>query len=182
MQQIKIENYYIKYVISSDGCNLSFIDKKTGVDYLTVKPYSQHPLSGSHMDPRFRYADTLALGKKLEAMSDKKFQVIFRSRTMERIDIGKGYAHCYGLPFWAYITATGDVYACSAFLSRKDYVYGNIYDEDLRAILEGPRRQEIIRRCANRLDVRRCREVCRLDKINEYLWELKHPDPHVNFI
>lgn len=156
--------------------------KKIGVDYLAIKPYSQHPLSGARMDPRFRYADTLALGKKLEALSDKKFQVIFRSGTMERLKIGKDYAHCYGLPFWAYITATGDVYACSAFLSRREYVYGNIYKKDLGAILKSVRRRKIIRRAATELDVRRCREVCRLDKINEYLWELKHPGPHVNFI
>jgi len=23
---------------------------------------------------------------------------------------------------------------------------------------------------------------CRMDEINRYLWELKHPHPHVNFV
>lgn len=156
--------------------------KKIGVDYLTVKPYSQHPLSGARLDPDFKYEDMLALGDRLERLSDKKFQVIFRARTMKKLGAAKGYAHCYGLPFWAYITATGDVYACSAFLSQKDYVYGNIYDKDLGLILKSARRQEIVRRAATKLDTHRCREVCRLDKINEYLWTLKHPDEHVNFI
>ena len=40
----------------------------------------------------------------------------------------------------------------------------------------------IIKRAGNCLDVTKCRQVCRLDKINSYLWELIHPGHHVNFI
>ena len=35
----------------------------------------------------------------------------------------------------------------------------------------------------NSLDINKvCREACRLDEINKYLYEIKHPGEHVNFI
>jgi hypothetical protein len=33
-----------------------------------------------------------------------------------------------------------------------------------------------------KLDVSRCRVNCRMDEINRYLWDLKSPPEHVNFI
>lgn len=156
--------------------------KKIGVDYLTIKPYSQHPLSGSRIDPGFKYERCAFLKKDLEAVENEKFRIVFRQDTMERLSHSKDYKRCLGLPFWAYINAGGDVYACSAFLGKKEFCYGNIYKTTFKNILNGKRRRAIIKKVASSLDVDKCREVCRLDKINSYLWELKHPGGHVNFI
>jgi radical SAM protein with 4Fe4S-binding SPASM domain len=156
--------------------------KRLGLDYLTVKPYSQHPLSGSKIARSFRYRDHLGLDKALRRLEDYRFKVIFRTHTMERLSVAKEYRHCLGLPFWAYIDAKGDVYACSAFLGKKDFCFGNIYKKDFNAIMSGQLRRTIIKRACGKLDISQCRLACRLDKINSYLWELKHPGPHVNFI
>ncbi|MFA5039202.1 MAG: radical SAM protein [Candidatus Omnitrophota bacterium] len=156
--------------------------KKTGVDYLSIKPYSQHPLSKCRIKGNFSYQDHFSLEKSLRKISGGGFSVIFRAQTMERLSSGKDYDRCYGLPFWAYIAANGDVYACSAFLGKKEYRYGNIYKLGLSRVLKGARRKAILSRAENSMDVTGCREVCRLDKINSYLWELKNPGPHVNFI
>lgn len=161
---------------------LAKLMKKIGVDYLTIKPYSQHPLSGSRIDPHFKYENYMALKESLEKLNDEQFEVIFREDTMHRLTHAKDYKRCLGLPFWAYIDACGDVYACSAFLGKKEFCYGNIYKTDFKKILYGSRRKRIIRRVVSSLDVEKCREVCRLDKINSYLWELKNPGKHVNFI
>ncbi len=156
--------------------------KKIGIDYFTIKPYSQHPLSSSRLDAEFRYENCIKLGKRLEKIADKNFKIIFRDQTMERLTAAKDYRRCLGLPFWAYIDANGDVYACSAFLGKKEFVYGSIYKEGFKSIMSGVRRRSVIDRVSSRLDVAKCRQVCRLDKINSYLWELKDPGPHVNFI
>ncbi|MFH0731399.1 MAG: radical SAM protein [Candidatus Omnitrophota bacterium] len=165
-----------------EALTLAKILKGMGVDYLTIKPYSQHPLSNSAIDQRFACEDHTALAKTLKKTEDKTFKVIFRSETMNRIGKGRDYQHCLGLPFWAYINACGDIYACSAFLGKKEFCYGNIYQDSFKKIMAGKRRAAIIHRAAVKLDAGKCREVCRLDKINSYLWELKHPALHINFI
>lgn len=161
---------------------LARILKKIGVDYLTIKPYSQHPLSGSRIHSGFSYEDHEILEKDLRKLESKSFKVIFRFDTMERLGRTKDYEHCLGLPFWAYVNACGDVYACSAFLGKKEFIYGNIYRSSFDKIMRGARRKELLQKAATRLNVNKCRQVCRLDKINSYLWELKNPGPHVNFI
>ncbi len=156
--------------------------KNIGVDYLTIKPYSQHPLSGSRVDPAFKCKDYAYLGKKLQEAADSDFKIFFRSDTIARLDKSKDYRQCLGLPFWAYVDATGDVYACSAFLGKKEFVYGNICKQNFKDIIKSKRRNDIIKNTGTKLNVNTCRQVCRLDKINSYLWELKNPGPHVNFI
>lgn len=167
---------------SGEVFRLAGLLKEIGVDYLTVKPYSQHPLSQSRLQASFDYSKYLGLGKRLEQLQSKDFRVFFREVTMKRLEGDRDYSHCYGLPFWAYIDACGDVYGCSAFLSKQEFCYGNIYTESFRRIISGRRRDQIVKNAALRLDAGKCRKVCRLDKINSYLWELKHPRPHVNFI
>ena len=59
---------------------------------------------------------------------------------------------------------------------------GNIYEQTFEELWEGTRRQEIIEKLHG-LDINKvCREACRLDEINKYLWELRYPGEHVNFI
>lgn len=156
--------------------------KNIGLDYLTVKPYSQHPFSINRIDPAFKYDDYVHMNNQLNKLEDKNFKIIFRYQTMARLDIIKDYKHCLGLPFWAYIDSGGNVYACSAFLGGNEFRYGNIYKSDFKTIMNSSRRKAIIKRVSSSLNVAKCRQVCRLDKINSYLWELKNPKTHVNFI
>lgn len=156
--------------------------RKIGVDYFTVKPYSQHPLSRKRMDKAFKYEEYDYLYEELEKIKNRRFNIIFRKNTMERIGSAKDYKHCLGMPFWSYIDASGDVYACSAFLGKKEFCCGNIYRNGFKDIMDGRRRKKIIDKVALKLDVSGCRPACRMDKVNSYLWELKHPGPHVNFI
>lgn len=156
--------------------------KKIGVDYLTIKPYSQHPLSGSRISSRFKYKDHIALAEKLRNLEDAGFKIVFRDQTMRRLGFRKDYKRCLGLPFWAYIDANGEVYACSAFLGKKEFSFGNIYKKSFGDIIKGERRRCLVAKLSSKIDVDRCRQICRLDKINSYLWDLKNPGPHINFI
>ncbi len=159
---------------------LAKILRDIGVDYLIIKPYSQHPLSITRI--RLDYNRHLNLEAELKAIEAKNFRIVFRRHTMEKLNEKKPYRHCLGLPFWAYINACGDVYACSAFLGKREFCFGDIYKKDFKELFQGKKRKGLNKWAAERLDTKICREVCRLDEINRYLWELKHPAEHVNFI
>ena len=157
--------------------------KEIGMDYLVIKPYSQHPLSQTEIYKNIRYSDYDYLEKELQDLGDENFNVIFRARSMKKWDeVARNYKRCLALPFWTYIDAGGDVWGCSIYLGKSDFLYGNIYKSSFREIWEGEARKKSLERVSSCLDVENCRVNCRMDEINRYLWELKNPPAHVNFI
>ncbi|MEO5366058.1 MAG: SPASM domain-containing protein [Magnetococcus sp. WYHC-3] len=144
--------------------------KDIGVDYLVVKPYSQHPLSGKSVgtvEPNDQRERALKL-------SDDKFKVIWRDNAMSKIGNERGYKECLGMPFWTYIDAGGNVWGCSNFLGDERFRFGNLNDDSFTDIWAARKKPEF--------DLSECRDACRMDECNRYLWELKHPHEHVNFI
>ncbi|MGE5417981.1 MAG: radical SAM protein [Acidobacteriota bacterium] len=152
-----------------------------GVDYLTIKPFSQHPMSINNTDAVPIYQDSAELGKQLSELATPDFQIIFRSSSMSKLQQPREYDQCRGLPFWAYIGANGDVSACLAFIGDDRFCYGNLNENSFSEIWEGPRRAEV-RRQVSEMDLANCRELCRLDEINRYLHQLVNPGEHVNFV
>lgn len=157
--------------------------KDIGMDYLVVKPYSQHPLSKTARYKDIKYGDYLELAEKAEKLNSKEFNVIFRINTMQKWDQAKrNYQHCLALAFWAYIDAGGDVWGCSIYLTKDKFRLGNICKNKFQEIWEGQKRMDLVRWAQEELDTNQCRINCRMDEINRYLWELKHPVEHLNFI
>ncbi len=157
--------------------------KEIGMDYLVIKPYSQHPASRTERYKDIKYNEYLYLGDELAEFNDADFNVIFRLHTMLKWDEGsKNYSHCLALPFWSYIDSGGNVWGCSAYLGDDRFMYGNIYTQTFKDIWEGEKRRESLRWVENELDSGQCRLNCRMDEVNRYLWELKNPPEHVNFI
>lgn len=168
---------------ASEVATLAQRVKDIGLDYLVVKPYSQHPMSKTRLYENFRYNDYLHLKEKLRGLSDNGFQVIFRERTMKKWDEGhRTYEQCLALPFWSYVDAGGNVWGCSAYLGDKRFLYGNIYKNMFSEIWEGELRKKSLLMVETELDTSSCRVNCRMDEINRFLWDLKNPPPHVNFI
>lgn len=154
--------------------------REIGVDYFTVKPYSQH----LHSKNKFviDYEAMLDLEKQVKEYATDDFAVYFRASAMRKMHHEKCYKQCYGLPFMTHIDAKGNVWPCVAHIGTRELCYGNINEQTFEEIWEGKRRREAVERL-NSLDMNKvCREACRLDEINKYLDELKHPGEHVNFI
>jgi radical SAM protein with 4Fe4S-binding SPASM domain len=154
--------------------------REIGVDYLTIKPYSQH----LHSDNTFEidYSMMLELEKDIKRYATEQFAIHFRVNAMKKMHHNKCYKQCYGLPFMTHIDARGNVWPCVAHIGAEEFCYGNIYEQPFEEIWKGRKRQEVIQKL-NVLDINKvCREACRLDEINKYLNELKHPGEHVNFI
>ncbi len=158
--------------------------KEAGLDYVVIKPYSQHHYSITHQYEGTRYDTREELYAKLMEFNDDKFNVVFRTHTMEKLnDSERHYEKCQATPyFWAYVMGDGTVYGCSAYLQDERFCYGNLYDQTFAQIWEGEKRMKNIDYVQNKLNIEECRKNCRMDEINRYLWEIKNPSPHVNFI
>ncbi len=154
-----------------------------GLDYVVVKPYSRHPLS--HVGPMGEVSpqQRAELAKILAPLCDERFSVVFRHTAMAKMaEAARPYARCLGLPFWSYLDASGRVWGCSVHLGEEQFLYGSLYEQTFREIWEGPRRRASLDWVESCLDAGTCRAGCRLDEVNRYLWALRHPHPHVNFI
>ncbi len=154
--------------------------REIGVDYLTIKPYSQHLHSANTY--QIDYNQMIELEQEIKEYSTENFAVYFRTNAMRKIHHDKYYRICYGLPFMTHIDAKGNVWPCVAHIGTEEFCYGNINEQTFEEIWEGQKRQEVVGKLRE-LDINKvCREACRLDEINKYLNELKHPGEHVNFI
>lgn len=157
-----------------------------GLDYLVVKPYSQHLLSETHLYEHIDYSKYLSMAASLEKLNTNKFNVVFRENTMKKHmeDESVRYKKCNATPFfWAYVMADGAVYGCSAYLLDKRFEYGNLNEKSFQEIWQGERREANLRFVRNGLDISECRKNCRMDEVNRYLSPLREDlVKHVNFI
>jgi len=158
--------------------------KEMGLDYLVVKPYSQHLMSETHLYENVDYDEFQDVDEPLQDLCGDGFNVVFRRRTMAKLKEPEHYySVCQATPFfWAYIMASGDVYGCSAYLEDERFCYGNINHSSFSEIWEGEKRMKSIDYVQHQLDISECRKNCRMDEVNRYLWDIKNPRPHVNFI
>lgn len=156
------------------------------LDYLVVKPYSQHMFSETHVYEKVDYNAYLAMAESLGKLNTEKFHVVFRENTMRKYMEGEGarYKKCNATPFfWAYVMADGSVYGCSAYLLDKRFEYGNLNEQSFQAIWEGERRKDNFHYVRNELDIHECRKNCRMDEVNRYLYQLRENlVQHMNFI
>ena len=160
---------------------LAKIMKEIGVDYFTVKPYSQHPKSFCTVDTGFDYEKFTYLEQELNELSSDSYQIFFRTKAMNKKKQSKAYSKCLGLPFFTYIDASARVWPCIAFLGDSKLCYGSLKEKSFVEIWEGKHRADIVEKF-NNMDISICRELCRLDEINSYLDQLRNPGEHVNFI
>lgn len=161
--------------------------RATGLDYLVVKPYSQHRFSATRIYENIDYAAFAGLEAELAACSEPGgFQVVYRGHTMKKHDEQSEppYPRCRATPFaWAYVMANGEVYSCSAYLGDNRFVLGNINDAAFADIWTSAARRANHAFVQNELDIRECRRNCRMDEVNRYLDALvRGTVEHVNFI
>ncbi len=160
--------------------------EEIGLDYLVIKPYSQHKYSNTRLYENIDYTVFHDWGERLSEYNTADFNVVFRGNTIKKHSEGDElrYQKCHATPFfWAYIMADGSVYGCSAYLLNERFCYGNINDESFSAIWEGERRRQNFHFIRDELDISSCRKNCRMDEVNRHLDLLRQDRiPHVNFI
>ena len=153
-----------------------------GLDYLVVKPYSQHGLSNAKID--IDYTSFLDLERELKELETDRFSVVARVNAMRNYGTDERYDTCYSTPLLlAHVMADGTVNGCLAYLLDGRFEYGNINELSFKEIWESERRQKNFEFVRNEMNIENCRKNCRMDAVNRYLYRLiENPPPHVNFI
>lgn len=168
--------------------------RDAGIDYLVVKPYSQHLMSErTRVYDGTRYEDAAAWARSLEAMSSGSFNVVVRYNTMSSLEeASRGYDKCHATPFhWAYVEADGEVWGCSAYLGRDEggvaygddrFRFGSVNGSSFSDVWRGDRRRACWEHVRTTLDISECRTNCRMHHVNRYLESVLDPGPHASFI
>jgi radical SAM protein with 4Fe4S-binding SPASM domain len=155
-----------------------------GLNYLVVKPYSQHLFSKTQRYREFGYQNFIAYGHSLSHLSTESFSLVFRGQAMQKSAEIQQYDKCLSTPFLlGYIMADGSVYGCMAFLLDDLFNYGNMNQNTFQEIWEGDARRKGFEYVSHELDISDCRINCRMDACNRYLDEIQQQSvSHMNFI
>ena len=143
--------------------DLAKIGQQIGVDWFVVKPFSASP---------FQDTSLVHMGDVNKILDIEG--VVVRKETFGRLFKERDYPICYGVNFISNIDCYGNVTVCNTLTRKQEYNLGNIYKESFEVIWKRRPREFDIKECK--------RDVCRMDKQNLYLWQLKNPSQHVNFI
>lgn len=154
--------------------------KENKVDNIQIKPAHNHPKSSYHTG-LYNFVQQ-SLQEKLEKLNDDKFTVVVRVKSMERLTQEKTYRCCHGFDFYIIIDARGNIIPCSIFYNNDKYIYGNLYQNDIKTIWLSENRKNIINNITD-LKFKTCKEYkCRLDVLNRYLDRIKYPEKNDEFI
>lgn len=157
--------------------------KDIGINYFVIKPFVQQNDSQFYqMKERFGLKNIKAVLDKAERLTDENFKVIARRTSFE--NYGKrNYKNCYGISFISVLNSAGDVATCLPYWDKEDFVFGNIYDNTFKEIWLSKRRKKIKALIERSFNVQKCPPNCRLNAINEFLFEIKNPTiKHLNFV
>jgi radical SAM protein with 4Fe4S-binding SPASM domain len=156
--------------------------KEVGVDYFVVKHFYHHPKNNYRIDESFRRKEFVSeLQEIAQTLSTNEFNFIVRD--YKRVEEVRKYKKCYGLEFIVYIREDGEVYTCFSYQEDKNTSIGNILNKTFEEVWLSPQKKKAIEYINNIIDKTKCQQNCRHHQINNYLWDLKHPEiRHLNFI
>ncbi|MDO8445616.1 MAG: radical SAM protein [Deltaproteobacteria bacterium] len=168
---------------------LAKLGTEIGVDYLQIKQCSdtEYKEIGINPDDYKKVENDL---KEAEKLSTENYLVKVKWNKINILgetDLYKGgfrkYDICYGTPFLGQISGNGDVYPCGPFFGKKRFYMGNINHESYYDIVKSDRYWEVQEDIIKNVDVHcDCAVGCRQDYINKFLWDVKNPPDHINFV
>jgi sulfatase maturation enzyme AslB (radical SAM superfamily) len=140
--------------------------KNLGVDYVQFRPW--------HWD----FTDVTKELERCEEESTDGFQVLKSGNKYTHLGEQRPYSECYGHHFGGVINIH-KLYLCCHFRGMPKYELGDLRKDSLEDIWNSERRKEIY----ENIDYSDCFPVCRCDRFNRILWELKeNPPAHINFV
>ncbi|MBF0611473.1 MAG: radical SAM protein [Magnetococcales bacterium] len=163
---------------------LARLGRELGVDYLVVKQCSDTVDSKLGIFERLgTYSSFEEMLKAAEQESHDHYQVIIKWQKITNLG-QRCYNQCLGVPFLLYGSGDGKLYPCGIFFDKEEenYRIGDLTQTSFLELLASDRYMEVVERVKN-IDVHaHCYSNCRTHSINEYIWQLQNPPPHVNFV
>jgi len=80
------------------------------------------------------------------------------------------------------VDAKGDIYSCGPYIGNPDHCLGNIMSSSFQEVWKSPQAAKTMSFIKNCVNVDACMPFCRPDSVNEFLWKIKNPPQHVNYI
>lgn len=160
-----------------------------GVDYFVIK----HCSDSEYKEIGIDYKDYIQIEdvlKKAETLSNENYVVQakwdkIRAGTESPLykDGYRKYDVCYGTPFLLQISGNGKVYPCGPFFNKKRFYIGDIHEQSFYDMVMSDRYWDVHRDISESVNVHKdCAIGCRQDYVNKFLWDLKNPPEHINFI
>jgi MoaA/NifB/PqqE/SkfB family radical SAM enzyme/metal-sulfur cluster biosynthetic enzyme len=164
---------------------LARLGAELGVDYLVVKQCSDTVDNDIGVfDKLDRYKDFSDILRQAETYSTGDYRVIVKWDKI--LNEGRRtYDKCLGAPFLLYSSGEGKIYPCGMWFDTREEEFrlGDLTERSFKEIFESERYWEVIARQSCHVDVHKeCYSNCRTHNVNEFLWKVRHPPEHVNFI
>jgi MoaA/NifB/PqqE/SkfB family radical SAM enzyme len=160
-----------------------------GVDYFVIKQCSdsEYQEIGIDYDDYRAMSDVL---KQAESLSTDDYVVQAKWNKLNVSDETAIYKNgirkydvCYGTPFILQISGNGKVYPCGPFFNKDRFLIGDLHEDSFYDLVKGDRYWEVQEDIIKSVDVHKdCAIGCRQDYVNKFLWDLKNPPEHKNFI
>ncbi|SDH72305.1 Radical SAM superfamily enzyme, MoaA/NifB/PqqE/SkfB family [Paraburkholderia steynii] len=160
-----------------------------GVDYFVIK----HCSDSEYKEIGINYEDYLTIGdvlKEAESYSTADYVVQAKWNKINAASESALYKNgirkydvCHGTPFLLQISGNGKVYPCGPFFNKERFYIGDLHEQSFFDMVMGDRYWAVHRDVTESVDVHKdCAIGCRQDYVNKFLWDLKNPPEHVNFI
>lgn len=164
---------------------LARLGRELGVDYLQIKQCAdtQDNALGIY-DTLEKYDGYHDILRTAQELSTDTYRVIPKWRAI----CGKGkreFGQCLGAPFLLYSAGDGRLYSCGLFFNYRseEFLLGNLVEKGFREIVESDHYWQTLDRVKETMSTEtECYASCRTNEVNKYLWMLRHPPAHVNFI
>lgn len=164
---------------------LTKLGLEMGVDYLEIKHCGDTKDNTLNIYKQLdRYDEYYEMLKQAEELSTKDYSVIVKWKNITTKGV-RDYNACLGAPFLLYSSGDGKLYHCGMYFDYKEEEYrlGNMVEQGFKAIIESDRYWQIMEKVRTEINVHKtCYTSCRTNAVNSYLWKLKNPPAHVNFI
>ncbi len=165
------------------------LGRELGVDYFVIK----HCSDSEYREIGIDYADYLRVQEELlqaERLSSEDYVVQVK---WNKINVQgetelyrngyRKYDVCYGTPFLLQISGNGKVYPCGPFFNKERFYIGDIHEQSFYDMVHSDRYWAVHEDVSRSVDVHKdCAVGCRQDYINKFLWDIRNPPEHVNFI